>query len=78
MCYGAVSDSSFLNGKFWRFRRYVLLPLRSMDRARSEAFGGGMVEQKRGKLYNFGIANVRLVDMGEDSIWEMVHIPSAI
>ena len=30
-----------LIGKFWRFRRLVLLPLGSMDRERSEAFGVG-------------------------------------
>ena len=68
MCYGAASDWSFLTGKFWRSRRCLLLPLRSMDRERSEAFGVEVFEQKRRKLYNCGIVNVRLVDMGEDSI----------
>ena len=67
MCYGAVSDWSFLIGKFWRLRRYILLPLRSMDRERSKASGVGVFEQKRRKLpkvYNCGIVNVRLIDMG--------------
>lgn len=64
MCYGAISDRSLMIGNFWRSRGYVLLPLRSMDRERSEAFGVGVFGQKRRKLYNCGIANVRLVDMG--------------
>ena len=37
-----------LIGKFWRFRQYVLLPLRSMDRERSEAFGVGWLNKSVG------------------------------
>ena len=55
MCYGAVSDLSFLNGKSWRFRRYVLLPLRSMDRERSEAFGMGWLNKSVGSYIISGL-----------------------
>ena len=44
-----------LIGNFWRFRRYVLLPLGSMDRERSEAFGVGWWNKSVGNYIISGL-----------------------
>lgn len=64
MCHVIVPRVVILVGKFRRPRRYALVPLPSKKAERSEAFGGGLIEESdpEVELYNFVIASVQLVD----------------